>query len=72
MAGGPTAGRVEIDKNGAGEVAESSLSTCKGSRRKKQTLSLTWTLETSKPSSSEILPPTRPHPLSLSNSVTPW
>ena len=37
MAGGPTAGRVEIDKNGAGEVGESSLFICKG-RRKKQTL----------------------------------
>jgi hypothetical protein len=37
----------------------------------RETLDLAWASETSKPTLSDTLPPTRPHLLILSNSATP-
>ena len=51
------------------KVAESCISRYTGSRKRK-TLGLAWVFETCKPGDS--LPPSRPHLLILSNSVTAW
>jgi hypothetical protein len=52
--------REHIGRHGVGEVAESCTSGPAGSR-KRQTMRLALTFETSKSPSSDILPPTRPH-----------
>jgi hypothetical protein len=39
---------------------------------KRETPGLGWVFQISKPTPSDILPPTRPHLLVLSNSATPW